>query len=281
MNKRSIFRKGALLLLAALLFVGCGSSQKKSQSSRTGSIYQTEGDLVEVIKKRGYIVVGCKMDVPDMGYYDQEKDEWSGLEVDLAYETAAKIFDVTVEEAKSNSLVHFTGVTVANREDKLLDGEIDLMLATFTITEARARIYTFSNSYYRDYIGLLVLYTENNNSLGTSGEIRSIANLDGKYVAVAENSTTREDMLEYLNTMNSLKVSPIFCVYSSYQAMFKALKKGDVDVMSVDVSILKGYVDHETKILDDRFASQEYGAAVRQGDESLIDIVNQVIAEHK
>ena len=109
--------------------------------------------------------------------------------------------------------------------------------------------------------------------------IRSIADLDGRNVAVAKNSTTREHMLNYLNTMNSIKVNPLFFEYSSYDKMFAALKNGTVDVMSVDVSILNGYLDRSTTILGDRFASQHYGAAVMPENGELIEIVNEVIAE--
>ena len=48
--------------------------------------------------------------------------------------------------------------------------------------------------------------------------------------------------------------------------------------MSVDVSILSGYVDNETQILPDRFSGQHYGAAVRKGDEALLDYIDQAIA---
>ena len=117
---------------------------------------------------------------------------------------------------------------------------------------------------------------ENPNSLGT-GEIRSTADLDGKNVAVAKNSTTREDMIAFLNTMSSNSVNPMFFEYASYEAMFKALKDGTVDVMSVDVSILNNYVDSETQILGDRFAGQNYGAAVLPEHASLLTYVNQAI----
>jgi putative glutamine transport system substrate-binding protein len=125
----------------------------------------------------------------------------------------------------------------------------------------------------------MVLYSgENMNSLGT-GEIRSTADLDGKNVGVAKNSTTRDDMIEFLNTMSSDSVNPMFFEYASYEAMFKALKDGTIDVMSVDVSILNNYVDNETQILDDRFAGQNYGAAVLPEHAALLTYINQAISD--
>ncbi len=230
------------------------------------------------IRARGYLTVGCKMDVPGFGLYEEASDAWSGLEVELAYQTAANLFDVSIQDAKEQGLVKFVGVTVADREEKLAQGEVDCLFATYTITEERKGRFAFSNSYYTDYIGLMVKdFGEDPNALGKSG-IRSTADLDGKYIGVAKNATTRKMFLDYIDTMNALKTSPIFMEYDSYSALFGALKKGDIDVMAVDVSILNGYVDHTTKILGDRFGGQHYGAAVRKEDAPLLEYVNQALS---
>ena len=278
------------LLLAGLLLTGCSSAGTAKQTetaapASTEASAETEaaapaadGAIIDAIKDRGYLICGCKMDVPGLGLYDQASDSWSGIEVELAWQTAAGIFGTDVADAKAKQLVHFEGVTVADRESKLEAGDIDCMIATYTITDERAKRFVLSDSYYTDYIGIMVRYTgENENSLGSMGNISSIADLDGKYIGVAQNSTTREDTLAYINMMNTIKPSPIFCAYDSYPALFEALKAEKIDAMSVDVSILSGYVDNETRILDDRFAGQHYGAAVRLGDEALMTYINQAI----
>lgn len=256
------------------------STESEQEEASSEAIVTEAVDIIGLIKDRGYLIVGCKTDVPGLGLYDSDTKTWSGIEVELAWMTAAKIFDVDLEEAKDEKLVHFEGVTVADREEKLEKGEIDCMIATYTITDERAARFSLSDSYYTDYIGILVKYTgTDENSLGDRGEIRSLAGLDGKYVGIAKNSTTRDDMLNYINTMNTIKPSPIFCVYDSYPDLFKALKEGKIDAISVDVSILGGYVDSETQILPDRFAGQHYGAAVRQGDEALLAYINEAISK--
>uniref|UniRef100_N2A5V5 Uncharacterized protein n=1 Tax=Eubacterium plexicaudatum ASF492 TaxID=1235802 RepID=N2A5V5_9FIRM len=80
--------------------------------------------------------------------------------------------------------------------------------------------------------------------------------------------------MNYIDTMNNVKTAPVFFEYKSYEAIFSALKAGTVDVMAVDVSILNGYVDRSTVILQDRFGGQHYGAAVRKEDAKLLDYVN-------
>lgn len=255
----------------------CGRGETDLSEAATKETVKINEKYVDEIRKQGYLTVGCKMDVPELSFYDSQADIWSGLEVELAYQTAANLFEVSVEEAKEQELVEFVGVTVADREEKLEAGEVDCLFATYTITEERQERFAFSESYYTDYIGLMVNTSgDNPNSLGT-GEIRSLADLDGKYIGVPRNATTRETFLQYIDTMNTLKVSPIFCEYESYEALFKALKDGNIDVMSVDVSILNGYVDHTTTILGDRFGGQHYGAAVKKENVRLLDIINETI----
>ncbi|MBR0411043.1 MAG: transporter substrate-binding domain-containing protein [Eubacterium sp.] len=292
MNKR-------LFLICLLCFVlvfsaACGGSSGQKDSgdqSAGGSGSGTKADntqntesndkILDQIRDRGFLIAGCKMDVPDLSYYDADTDSWSGLEVDLAYETAARIFEVSKEDAVKKKLVHFVGVTVADREEKLESGEVDCLFATYTITKERAERFALSASYYTDYIGLMVRTRGDDPNAVGSSDIQSIADLDGKYIGVPRNATTREDFLNYINTMNTIQVHPIFCEYESYEVLFKALKDGNIDVMSVDVSILKGYVDNSTKILKDRFAGQNYGAAVKKENSLLVDTINQTIEEHK
>lgn len=284
MNKRLLV---SILLCFLIVFSSaCAGLIKQEGSGGSGKTAEAEEvelneKILDEIKSRGFLIAGCKMDVPDLGFYDSETDTWSGLEVELAYQTAAELFAVSPEEAKDKKLVQFAGVTVADREEKLESGEVDCLFATYTVTKERAERFSLSTSYYTDYIGLMVRASgDNPNSVGTA-DIQSIADLDGKYIGVPRNATTREDFLNYITTMNSIQVHPIFCEYDSYENLFKALKDGNIDVMSVDVSILNGYVDNKTKILKDRFAGQNYGAAVTKENALLIDVINQAIESYK
>lgn len=269
----------ALSLCAVLLLMAACTGSKTEPEDEPAAAADLDEAVVEDIKDRGYLVVGCKKDVEGLGFYNADTKEWSGLEVELAYATAAQIFDVSADEAKEKGLVKFKGVTVADRETKLEEGKIDVMMATYTINKERARRFALSDSYYTDYIGIMVLdHKEDSNTLGPKG-IKSIADLDGKNVGVAKNSTTREDLLNYVNTMNTIKVNPMFFEYASYDQLFGALQDGTIDAFCVDVSILNSYDDNTTKVLGDRFAGQHYGAAVLPENAKLLDAVNAAIAE--
>lgn len=278
MRKNIILTLLCLVFSVVMLFAGCATQKSPaSPSTQDTQTVEVNKNIVKDIKARGQLVVGCKTDVPNLGWYESDTDRWEGLEVDLAYATAAKIFDRTVEEVKAEGLVKLVPVTVADREEKLQDGSIDIMMATFTITDARKQTYALSDPYYKSYIGIMVNYNgSDSNSLGT-GDIRSLSDLDGKYIGIPRNATTREDFISYLDMMNTVKVSPIFSEYDSYPTIYKALKNGNVDAMAVDISILKGYETSSTKILDIKFKPQNYGAAVMPQNAPLIDYVNDAI----
>lgn len=275
MNKKII----ALCLSVVLaLLVGCTANTKsETPAVQNNSEVVINEKIVDDIKAKGYLTVGCKTDVPELSFYDKETDSFSGIEVDLAYKIAAKIFGVSTDDVKKNGYVNIVGVTVADREEKLENGDIDLMLATYTITDERKEKFALSNSYYTDQIGIMVKAgATDSETMGAVG-INSISDLDGKYIGVPRNATTRADFLNYLDTMNTIKVSPIFCEYDGYEALYNALMHGNIDAMAVDVSILNGYNTKSTKILSARFASQSYGAAAKLENQKLIDIANSVI----
>lgn len=267
-----------LLCLMSLMLFGCANKKTNNDASTksdaNNNITINEG-IVDEIKSRGYLIVGCKSDVPNLGYYDGK--EWSGIEVELAYEVTAEIFGVDKATAKDKDLVKFVAVTVADREEKLESGEIDLMLATYTYTDERAEKFALSDSYYTDYIGMMVKKSAvDNDTLGGNG-IKSMADLDGKYIGVPRNATTRDHFIKYIETMDSIDVSPIFCEYESYEQLYNALKNGNIDVMSVDVSILNGYLDDTLTILPERFGGQKYVGATKLENQLLLESVNKAI----
>lgn len=101
--KHTRLRSFLLLFLCFVIFMtGCqaGSSDKNTSSTEKKDYNIEITDDIQKIIDRGYLIVGCKTDVPGFGYYNAESKTWSGMEVDLAYQLAGKIFDTTPEKAK-------------------------------------------------------------------------------------------------------------------------------------------------------------------------------------
>ncbi|MBR5047490.1 MAG: hypothetical protein IKX76_04570, partial [Eubacterium sp.] len=104
---------GSVFLLGGCNSTGTSDTQNKpsdGSEAATEEIALEEDDFIKSIRDRGHLIVGCKMDVPGLGLYDEETDSWSGLEVELAYKTAGLIFDVSPDEAKEKNLVEIKGV---------------------------------------------------------------------------------------------------------------------------------------------------------------------------
>ncbi len=213
---------------------------------------------VAAIKARGKLLVGVKADVPNFGYQDLGGD-YEGLEIDLAHQMAQAILG-------DASAVEFTAVTAKTRGPLLDTGELDMVIATFTIKPDRILQYDFSKPYFIDSIGLLVL---------KDSGIASFADLNGKTVGVAQSATTKDALQKAADTAG---ITLTFSEFPTYPDIKAALSSGRIDCFSVDKSILNGYMDDTTLMLPDTFAAQPYGIAVKKGNTGLLTIVDNTIA---
>ncbi len=283
-NTKKLSAAAALVMAAAAALSGCGSSTSSTTAATTAAAAETtaaaeaaagdstaaDGDVAADVQKiidRGVLKVGCKSDVPNFSLQNTATGEYEGFEDDLAYNIAGEIFGCTADEAKEKKLVEFQGVTAKTRGPLLENGEIDLVIATFTITDERKETYNFSTPYYTDAVGLLV-----NNDSG----IESIEDLDGKIIGVAQSSTTKDGFKAYVEE-KGLDVNPEFQEFDGYPALAQALATKQIDCFSVDRAILSGYVNDSNHILEDRFSEQEYGVASAKENTGLASLVDEKV----
>ncbi len=272
MKKRILCATLAAMMTAAAL-TGCSGSSGNAQATTAAdggsSSASSDGTAADVkkIRDRGVLKVGCKSDVPKFSLQNTATGEYEGFEDDLAYNIAGEIFGCTADEAKEKKLVEFQGVTAKTRGPLLENGEIDLVIATFTITDDRKETYNFSTPYYTDAVGLLVT-----NDSGIS----TIEDLNGKIIGVAQSSTTKEGFKDYVDE-KGLNVKPEFQEFDSYPALAQALATKQIDCFSVDGAILAGYINDSNHLLDDRFAEQEYGVASAKKNTGLAELVDKKV----
>jgi putative glutamine transport system substrate-binding protein len=245
-------RKFTAFLVSLLTFLGLNASVCSA----------ADAPDIQKIKDRGVLKVGVKVDVPKFGYKDPKTGVVEGLDIDVAKAIAKQIFG---DENK----IETQAVTAKTRGPLLDNGEVDLVIATFTITEERKQTYNFSDAYYADGIGLLVK---------KSSGIKTFADINGKKVGVAQSATTKKVIQEKADK-EGVKVT-IFEL-GTYPELKTALDSKRIDVFSVDASILLGYLDDTTVILDERLSAEEYGVASKKGNEALAKLVNEVVNELK
>lgn len=247
---------GALsLLVLAGVVVGCGGKDTATDSSGSGN---DKTITVDSLKKAGKIRVGVKEDVPNFGYMNPDTNQNEGMEPEIARLIAKEI-------TGSEDNVEFVGVTAKTRGPLLDNGELDMVIATFTITDERKKTYNFTTPYYTDEIGFLVRKDD---------KFTDISSLDGKTIGVAQSATTKDNLEE---KAKELGISFKYQELGSYPELKTALTSKRIDAFSVDKSILTGYVDDKTEILKDGFSPQEYGITTKKANTELNDYLNELI----
>lgn len=245
----------------ALGLAGCSSSSSSSSNDSSDSKIQT-------IKDRGTLNAGVKKDVVGFGLLDTATGEYQGMEIDLCYQVAAKLFDVSYDDAKSQDLVSFTDVTPKTRGPLIDNDTLDIICATYTITDERKESWDFTDPYFTDYVGILIK---------KDSGMTTMADLDGKIIGVSQGSTTKDAVTQMLSD-NNISATPEFKEYSDYPSINSALDAGNIDAFAMDRSTLKTYTTDDKELLepDIKFGSQEYGIATKK-DSDLSDLTNEVV----
>lgn len=231
------------ILLTAVLS-GCGNSSGDS------------------IFDKKVVKIGCKNDVPNFGLMNIDTREFEGFEIDVAREICKRVYGEDVE-------IKFQAVTAKTRGPLLETGELDMVAATFTITEDRKETYNFTQPYYTDHVKLMVQ---------KSAGIEDFVGMDGKTIGVSQSATTKQSLQK---AADEIGISLNFSEFSSYPEIKAALDSGRVDCFSVDGSILSGYLNDTLMLLPDEFSPQEYGIAIAKRNTNLAQKADEAIAEMK
>ena len=242
MRKKIISATLAVLLSLCMIFsaTGCGG-----------------GERMNKIRERGELRVGIKSDVQKFGFYNMESKEFEGVELDIAREICKALLG-------DASAIKFATVTSDSRKSRLNNETLDLVIATFTITDERKEAFEFSRPYYVDELGFLVR---------DGSRIESIADMDGKIIGAIESSTAFLAVSvggEIYKKADFLEVKG----YRNYPNIKAALIAGDIDIFVGDKSILLGYDDENTILLDEGYIPQPYGIAAKKGETALAKFVD-------
>lgn len=241
-----------LLVILALISAGylCFWHNKELESLEMPDSYET-------ILKRGYLIAGVKTDTKPFGYYNQD-GEIVGLDIDIAKAIAKHIL-------RDDKKLKLVSVTPSDRLIKLTTGEVDLVVATMTITPQRMDLIDFSHSYF--IAGQTVI-------VPSKSKVAALSDLAHKNVGVIFGTTAEKNLRVLLPT------AKIFG-YKSYQDAYEALTDGTIDAITADDTILRNYTlnNKSVKVLNKRYSKEPYAVGVRKGKENkiLLEKVNYVL----
>ena len=264
-----ITRYAASLAAAGMLLTACGGSdagnQAEESAENTAEVAEEvdfpAGSTMAELNEAGSITVGTKFDQPGFGLFNPNEEVPEGFDVEIAKLVAAKL-GIAAED------IEWVETVSANREPFLQNGQVDMVVATYTINDARKQLIDFAGPYYE--AGQDIMVAE-----GNPEGIEGPEDLAGKNVCSVEGSTPAQNIRDnYPEAQLTL-----FDVYSKCA---DALAAGQVDAVTTDNVILTGLVagsDGAFELVGNPFTEEPYGIGVPKGDIEFRDFINDVLEE--
>lgn len=219
----------SLFILTTVLLTGC--FQKPSS-----------GDTLQDIKERGYIKIGVKYDSPPFGFLN-EKQELQGLEIDLAHHIAKEILG-------DENAVKFTQVQTATRIPTLQARQVDMVIATMTITDERKKVVDFTEPYFFAHQKVMVR---------EDSPYKTLSDLAQKPVIFVIGGTGEA-------RLKKAEPQLILNGFKSSTEGFTAFYAGRAEAFSQDDTILNGFLSKHcgVRILSKEMSIEPYGMAFRK-----------------
>ncbi|MGN2637015.1 glutamate ABC transporter substrate-binding protein [Nocardia takedensis] len=205
----------------------------------------------------GKLTIGIKFDQPGLGLRTKD-GTYSGFDVEVAKYVANKLGvspdGLTFKEAPS-----------AQRETLIENGQVDLVVATYSINDKRKEKVDFAGPYYIAGQSLLVK--------ADNTDITGPDSLKGKTVCSVKGSTPAQNIEKsYPGTQLQ--------TYDTYSLCLESLASGAVAAVTTDDIILAGYASQspgQYKVVGKPFTVENYGIGLKKGDKELRDKVNDAI----
>ncbi|MBQ1080074.1 MULTISPECIES: glutamate ABC transporter substrate-binding protein [unclassified Nocardiopsis] len=202
------------------------------------------------------ITVGVKADQPGVGL--RKGEEFEGFDVDVVNHIAEEL---GIED------VRLVPITSDVREERLVDGDVDMVVATYSITAERKLDVTFAGPYYVARQDILVRRGEQ----GVNG----VADLEGRVICQGDGSNSASRVEEGLGIDVAEVEKP-----ETYSDCVDMLRAGEVDAVSTDDLILAGFLDEDPEafeFVNKPFTEERYGVGLPNGDVAGCEAVNRAI----
>jgi polar amino acid transport system substrate-binding protein len=212
------------------------------------------GSTMDTIRKRGRLVAGVDQNNYLFGFRDPVSGRLEGFDIDLVREVARAIFG-------DPERVQYRVVTQAQRLTAV-NGQVDVVANSMTITCARRELVEFSTNYLDS--GQRVLVPE-------TSAVTGIRDLGGKRVCAAANTTSIQAIMDAPS-------KPVAVSAVDWTDCLVLLQQGQVDAISTTDNVLAGLAaqDPTTTIVGPRFSDEPHGLAFARGATDFVRFVNGV-----
>jgi glutamate transport system substrate-binding protein len=245
-------RMGAAAATAALALAlaACGSDAGDTGSDDTASSGTGAGGLK----------VGIKFDQPGLGL--KKGSDYTGFDVDVAKYVAKELgtdaANITWVQAPS-----------AQREALISNGQVDMVVATYSITDERKEKVSFAGPYFIAGQDLLVRADDTS--------ITGPDSLKGKKLCSVTGSTSAQKVKDAYPGVQLQE-------FATYSECLPALANKGVDALTTDDTILAGFAAQpeyagKFKVVGQPFSEEKYGIGLKKGDTALCEKVNAAITK--
>jgi glutamate transport system substrate-binding protein len=216
-----------------------------------------DGTRMKELAEDGSIVIGVKFDQPGIGFKSATADAPEGFDPEMGKILAGTLGiapeDITWKETISD-----------NREPFLKSGEVDLVIASYSITDERRQEVGQAGPYYVTGQQLLV---------GSDSDITSVADIKGQEVCSVTGSTS-------LDNVKAEGAKPRG--FDTYSECVDQVLDGTVDAMTTDGAILLGYAAQhpdDLKVVGEPFSEERYGIGYSKDSPEMCQWINDTLTD--
>jgi len=251
----------AMAAVGLLGLTGCvdsGAPTAESSAPVDETVEFEAGTTMARLNEAGAITIGTKFDQPLFGQVDASGSP-QGFDVEIAKIIASKL-------GIPETGITWTETVSANREPFIESGEVDLVVATYTINDKRKEVVSFAGPYYNAGQDILVL-------AGNPEGIAGPEDLAGKPVCTVAGSTSEANIAEYTDQVTAL---------AGYAECLPLVSSGQVVALTTDNVILAGLADGsngEFEVVGAPFTEEPYGIGLKLDDTDFREFINDVLQE--
>lgn len=232
----------AVIAAVAMLAAGCGGAKDEKKA-----------EPAKVLR------VGTEPTFAPFEFQKEGSKDYDGFDMDLA-RAVGKQMGVKVEIVNMGFDALIPALNANN---------IDMVAAGMSITEERQKAVTFSEAYYTS--GLIIMVNKDNK------EIKSVKDLEGKRIAVQIGTTGEKKA-------RSIKDAKVTAFNTNTEAAMELKNKG-VDAVINDSPVVGYYLaqggNATAMTVGEVMEAEQYGLAVKKGNDKLAGDVNKALAELK